>query len=78
MRYRHNSAEALEIFHMGLVTDIEFMTILARLQDNKPEFLSLSVLITLWVLYLASTFGLVLISIRSRNSPVQRRESGFL
>lgn len=40
-------------------------TLFTRLATNKPEFLSAPVIMTLWLLFLAATIGLMIVALRS-------------
>jgi hypothetical protein len=55
----HTAGGALQSFHPSQLNDIGFPELLARLEVNRPFFLTNGVLVSLWVLYLTASAALV-------------------
>lgn len=55
----HKANGHLSVFHISQVRETGFVNIFQRLLINKPGFLSLPVLLVLWLLFLSATVGLV-------------------
>jgi 4-amino-4-deoxy-L-arabinose transferase-like glycosyltransferase len=58
----HTSDGALATFHVSLFRSVGFQSVIKRLLINKPSGLNTPIFLTQWVLFIAATVGLVLIS----------------
>jgi hypothetical protein len=59
----HRASSALATLHIGQLRAFGIQTIFLRLMENKPAFLNEPVLVSLWILNLASTLGLAALSL---------------
>ena len=67
----HTSNGALATFHISMLKDIPIRFIIERLLVNKPQFLNTPIFVLSWILFLASTLSLPVVSrYVSRISPV--------
>ena len=55
----HTAGGSLQSFHPSQLNDIGFHELLARLEVNRPFFLTNAVLVSLWVLYVIASAALV-------------------
>ncbi len=61
----HDSKGILTAFHVGILRDYRLTAVVARLLVNKPEWLTTPGFIACWLLFLASTIGLPVLSFQA-------------